>query len=122
MVHDSYLRCLNGYRYRTSSTQSQVSNRSVLCRPSRLRVVDYMPAERAFQSPNVKPVEELHLVHSTEEKAFKGFKQYLKGFRGVGRDTSQPKLAVVRTQSYSLLLGCPDGHQAATSAVSCWVI
>ena len=80
-----------------------------------------MPAETALQSPTVKSIEELNLVHHTEGKALEGFKQYLKGFRGVDQDMSQPKLAVVRTQSYSLLLGCPDS-QAASSAVSYWVM
>ena len=80
-----------------------------------------MPAGRAFQSPKVKSIGELQLVHSTEEKALEGFKQYLKGFRGVGRDMSQLKVAVIKTQSYSILLGCSDDHQAASAAISCWV-
>lgn len=81
-----------------------------------------MPAEGALRSPKVKSLKELHLVHSKEGRALEDFKQWLRGFRGFGKDTSQPKLAVIKTQSYSILLGCPDGHEAASSTVSCWVI
>lgn len=81
-----------------------------------------MPADRALRSPKVKSIKELHLVHSKEGDDLERFKQYLRGFRGFGNDTSQPKLAVIKTQSYSILLGCPDVHEAARSTVSCWVI
>ena len=93
-----------------------------LCRPLKLKVVEYVPARTALQSPKMKQIQALRLVHSTEEGAMQGFKQYLMGFRGVGKPTSQPKLAVVKTQSYSILLGCQDGDESATSGLSCWVM
>ena len=77
-----------------------------------------MSADKAKTMQNLVPIGMLRSVHAAEATALKGFVQYLTGFRGAGRPMSQRKMAVVKTQSYTLLLE----QEANNAALECWVL
>ena len=85
-------------------------------------MVEYMPMEKAVQAPNCRLIGALQLVHARQVEALKGFKQYLRGFRGAAKVRSQPKVAVVNTQSYCLYLGHATDSDAPEAAIQCWVV
>lgn len=63
---------------------------------------------------------QMQLVHADQAKALNGFVQYLTGFRGAGKPLSQPKMAVVKTQTYTLLLGCINSQDSNSTTIQCW--
>lgn len=86
-------------------------------------VCDYMPADKAMAMSNMAPIGQVQLVHSAQAKALEGFVQYLTGFRGSGRPMSQPKMAIVKTNDYLLLLSqdVHVGSESGSCALRCWV-
>ena len=80
-----------------------------------------MPSDEAMRKANLTPLGQLQLAHCDQQKALKGFEQYLRGYRGPGRPMSQAKVAVVRTSSYTLLLKHVADLQAFDHALDCWV-
>ena len=87
----------------------------------KLIVCAYMPAEEAINMANLTFIGQLQLVQADQRNALKGFEQYLTGYRGPGRPMSQPKVAVVKTSSYTLLLKEAADLKARGHALDCWV-
>ena len=82
----------------------------------------YMPADNARSMPNKVSIGHMQLAQQEQAQKLQGFVQYLQGFRGLGRPISQAKMAVVKTQSYTLLLGAPDGDMTKSVSLKCWVL
>lgn len=81
-----------------------------------------MPAVNAMQAHNLAPLGQMQLVKAEQTRALQGFTQYLTGFRGAGRPMSQPKMAVVKTQSYKLLLDHAVDFAISGTTLKCWLL
>jgi len=92
-----------------------------LRRPVKLKVYEYMLADKAKNLQTIVRLGQMQLVQVDQGKALHGFVQYLTGFRGAGKSLSQPKMAVVKTQTYMLLLGCNNGQDSSSTALQCWL-
>ena len=80
-------------------------------------VCSYMSADKGMSMPELASVGQLRASTSDQVQSLQGFKQYLSGFRGAGRPVSVPKMAVIETSTYKLLLKAV----AEKAAVDCWV-
>lgn len=99
-------------------------NRQLFCslrRPAKLKVYEYMLADKAKTLQTFAQVGQMQLVQADQAKALHGFVQYLTGFRGVGKPLSQPKMAVVKTQTYTLLLCCNSSQDSSSTALQCCI-
>ena len=90
-------------------------------RPVKLKVYEYMLADKAKNLQTFARLGQMQLVHADQAKALHGFVQYLTEFRGAGKPLSQPKMAVVKTQTYTLLLGCNNSQDSNSTSLQCWV-
>jgi len=92
-----------------------------LRRPVKLKVYEYMLADKAKNLQTIVRLGQMQPVQVDQGKALHGFVQYLTGFRGAGKPLSQPKMAVVKTQTYMLLLGCNNDQDSSSTALQCWL-
>ncbi len=81
-----------------------------------------MLADKAKNLHTFAQLGQMQLVQADQAKALHGFVQYLTGFRGAGKPLSQPKMAVVKTQAYTLLLSCSADRGTSRIALQCWVL
>ena len=86
------------------------------CRPQKMIVCNYMSADDGMSMPELAPVGQLCASNSDQVQSLQGFKQYLSGFRGAARPASAPKMAVIETSTYKLLLK----EAAQKAAIDCW--
>lgn len=96
----------------------------MLRRPLKLIVANYLPAEKAAVMSQTRLLRDMQLVHDGQAQKLQDFGQYLQGFRGAGNPTSQPKVAVVKTASYKLLLLPVASSESSVSrkGLSCSVL
>lgn len=80
-----------------------------------------MLADKAKNLQTIAQLGQMQLVHADQAKALHGFVQYLSGFRGAGKPLSQPKMAVVKTQTYTLLLSCNNSQDSSSTTLQCWI-